>query len=97
MTDFFCLKFGLSRKQTCFLWWGFCGVQGSGATDDLLKVFDKRGFSSSKDTFDLSGVVIFIRIVVRIGFATQGKFQIGSFGGGFVEMDCPMVSVFPKL
>jgi len=94
LTDFFCLKFGLSRKQTCFLLRGFCGVRSSGATDDLLKVFDKSSFSSSKDTFDLSGVVVFIQVSV---LAARGKFQVGSFGGGFVEMDCPMVLVFPKL
>ena len=97
MTDFFCSEFGLSKKRTCFLLQGFRRIWGSGATDDLLEVFDKSSFSSSKDTFDLSGVVVFIRIVVQTGSAIRGKFQVGSFSGGFVEMDCPIVSVFPKL
>jgi len=62
LTAFFGLKFGLSKKRTCF--WGSRRFRCSGATDDFLEVFDKSGFSSSKDIFDLSGIFVFIGIAV---------------------------------
>ena len=64
-------------------------------TTDFLESLGNRGFSSSKDIFDLSGILILIGIAFF--FAARCEFRVGSFGGGFVEMYCPMVSVFPKL